>query len=198
MTLAWGGYILIPSLSLNLILESDLHDRGTESSKTKALCHFPSLQSALLAAEGKTCSKESQPNPLFSLIRLPLSFTHLLPISPEERCQSVSKGAWTEWSVSSSQPTRCLAAVAALGLPRSLLRAACHRHSCSATSANIPGFATHLDLLWELPINTTLAEALLQGDIQDEQQLRAPQPRQEKWGTKSSVLFSSHSKLSQV
>lgn len=53
---------------------------------------------------------------------LPVLFTHLLPVSPEERWQSVPKGACTEGSTSSLQPTSFLGAVAALPLPRSLFR----------------------------------------------------------------------------
>lgn len=99
-----------------------------KSGKIKALCHFPSLQSTLLTAlnihitEGKRSSKKSQLNALFSLMTLPVLFTHLLPVIPEERLQSVPRGACTEGSTSSLQPTSCLGAAAALPLPRSLLR----------------------------------------------------------------------------
>lgn len=93
-------------------------------------------------------------------------------------CQSVLK---KEGSLSQKEPGQneawvpCSPQTAWLRLPRSFSRAARDRHSSLATCAKIPGFAPYLDLLWKLAINTTLEEAVLQGDVEDVQQLWAPQ-----------------------
>lgn len=65
-------------------------------------------------------AKEAARNPnqiLSSLITLHVLFTHLLPVSPAKRRQSVPKGAWTEWTW-----VPCSPRAAWLWLPRSLPR----------------------------------------------------------------------------
>lgn len=116
------------------------------------------------------------PSLILSLITLPVLFTRFLPVSPEKkRWQYVPKGAWAEQSVSSLQPTSCLAAVAALWLPRSLLRGCLCPTLLFSHFCKDPRLCYTPGLLWELAINRALEKALLQGDIQDVQQLRAPQ-----------------------
>lgn len=117
MTPAWGGYVVIPSLSPNLILESDLHVRGTAVWYKKDLSHFPSLQSALLTAlkarltESKRSSKESQPNPLFSH-HTPRVF-HTPSASQSCKKKAVCpKRSLDRMNLSSLQPTSCLAVIA--------------------------------------------------------------------------------------
>lgn len=118
-------------------------------------------------------------------------------------CQSVLK---KDSSLSQKGPGQNKAWVpcsprAAWHCPDPFSGAACDKHSCSATCAKIPVFATHPDLLWELAINTTLAEAVLPRGYSGcaaALSTSVPQPRQDKWGAESSVLFSSYRKLSQV